>query len=450
MTTASKANAVQVAAELTEILLGYFVFDAHRTWYWRRLDEEHGLAWHHWAPDVGALRLREVVHGELKRMMDADPPEVLASVTTATVVAELQLLLPGPVAGFDRNPEFMRLIGGYLVDLRTGETRPARPHDFIVRHMSVEFPSFDPPTRWLSVLARAMPGAGEVAYFQQFAGYAFTGYTREHLFAFLQGPGGGGKSLILDVLRRLAGSYHVGVPDHVFVSNHPQHRQWLARLDGARLVCIAELPSGAWRTGPLKSLVSGDVQTANFMRMESFDFTPAATVVIGGNTKPRIPDAYSGFARRLLLIPVESAPEKERDPLLPEKLWRERNEIAGWMIEGARQYLESGLGAIPTRWRDEARDYITSEDMLRSWLDLCLVLEPSAFTPNRRLTESAEAFTGRRVRITALKEWAHSEGLPVTFTRRRPEPGTHPVAGALGIGICVGVPDVPDVPGFPG
>ena len=102
-----------------------------------------------------------------------------------------------------------------------------------------------------------IPDRSGKTYFQRFCGYSLTAYTREHVFLFLQGPQATGKSLILLIVSKILGSYHQSVPDDVFTAHHPPHRQWLARLDGARLVTIPELPPGAWRTATLKSPCGG-------------------------------------------------------------------------------------------------------------------------------------------------------------------------------------------------
>ena len=87
---------------------------------------------------------------------------------------------------------------------------------------------------------------------------------------------------------------------------------------------------------------------------------PIAKLMIGGNRKPSIPAGESGFARRLVLVPMDrTIREGDRDRELDEKLWHARSEIAGWMVQGAREYLEDGLGRFrsagtrpePTTWR---------------------------------------------------------------------------------------------------
>ena len=176
----------------------------------------------------------------------------------------------------------------------------------------------------------------ELRFLWLWCGYCLTGHTREHKFLFLQGPGGGGKTTLMEIFQAVLGGYHTSAPADAFVGHATPHRQWLARLDGARACVIPELPeSGRWQLATLKSLVSGDTQIANRMRQDSFEFIPQAKVVMGGNHKPSISRSDSGLARRMVLIPVDAIPEADRDSTMLAKLQGELRQIVRWFVEGA-------------------------------------------------------------------------------------------------------------------
>ena len=427
-----------MAAELASLLKDAHLWDPYRGWMFR---PEHG----HWRDDPKGGRVRKAIHEHVKRGRDEDT--IRGGVRTSLVFTEIEpLLLNSSPYLLNGNPENIGLEDGSILNLRDGSVRNGSPADRIDRWLPMATVSGATPALWMRVLHRAFPTEAEKDWFRRWCGYCLTAYTREHVFLFLQGPQATGKSLILLIVSKILGSYHQSVPDDVFTAHHPPHRQWLARLDGARAVTIPELPTGAWRTATLKSLVAGDVQVANRMRMDSFEFTPIAKLMIGGNRKPSIPAGESGFARRLVLVPMDrTIPESGRDRELDEKLWLERRDIAGWMVRGAREYLEGGLGPIPKRWREAGTDYVASEDVFRGWFDECLELDKAAFTPNRRLTESAEKFLERKVRIVQLKEWFTAQGAPVRFMKRRVQPDEAPVNGALGVQVCSSVPGVPGI-----
>ena len=422
---AAGRTATQLARDFAPQLRGRFVFDPFRGWF-------HLEDFGHWRHDAEELALRAEINGLLGT----------AGNRTGAIAQELQPHLPMTDA-FDADPEVIGLPDGSAWNLRlSGQSRPGRADEYISRTVGAMPEPDTEPTNWLAVLGHAMPDESARVWFQRWCGYLLTGYTREHKFLFLQGPGGGGKSTILETVRKAVGSYHRGVPEDLFTSAVPMHRQVIARLDGARVITCPELAQGAWRQGTLKSLVSGDVQTANFMRRDSFDFTPIAKMMIGGNHKPRIPEADSGFARRLVLVCIKSVPEDQRDPHLAEKLETELPAIIGWMLKGARAYLADGLGNVPRTWQLDAAEYLAVEDRIQGWVDERLTLDPDAFTPGVDLDKSYRDFTGQKSsQLTKLNEWfqtmADARALDVAVTRRRVQAGGNPVRGVLGVRLAI-------------
>ena len=255
----------------------------------------------------------------------------------------------------------------------------------------------DEPQCWLEALARALPDEYERAWFPA---VVWLLPDRAHERAQIPVParaGRGGKSTIVDILRTVAGGYHVGIPDNAFTGGRDApNREWLARLRGGRLVTLADIPGSVWsRLGLFKSLVAGDSVTARHLYAGSEDWIPPSSSSSPGIRSLLSHRADDGFARRLVLVPLEKIPIGERDLTFPERLHEELDGIAGWMVAGAVDWFDQGLGPIPQRWAAASRQYLAAEDVFRAWFDACLEADPASFIQSRDLVAS---FNGLRRR----------------------------------------------------
>ena len=235
--------------------------------------------------------------------------------------------------------------------------------------------------------------------------------TREGKFLFLQGDANGGKTTFIETLKSIFGDadrgYGGGVNGENLTSLRGDHKEWLARIDGMRMVIVSDIPNGSWNLGSLKATVTGDTITARFMNKESFEFRPVAKIIVSGNNKPRIPQSDSGFNRRLVLIPVDEIPEGERDKTFQRKLHMELPQIAHWMVDAAVEYFGKGLNeSVPDRWSQASSSYQRDEDVIRQWFDSSCVIDEKAFTTSDSLVRSYNEFTGSKLqRITPIAEW---------------------------------------------
>ena len=386
-----------------------------------------------WAPDDEALAVRQrVSHAVAASAADGVPG--LRTVRTRTVVTEMEPLV-AYTGGWDTDPAVVGLPDDTVMDLRSGEMRAARPSDRISRRLGA-VPDFDvEPAVWLKTLEHICRTSIEHEWLRMWCGLCLTGHTRDAKFVFLQGPGGGGKGIIMRTLIDVAGTYHMGLPNHAFVGTGSRHPEWIARLAGARLATVADMPRGTWQNiDLLKSLVGGDPVTANFMRMGSFTFESTAKLMLGGNHQPALGYSDSGFARRVTLIPA--AKVTDPDPHLRQTLLAELPAICSWFIRAAHDYLQSdGLPDTPERWSTATTNYLETDDKVGAWFrDRCRH-DPDAFTPGTDLVADFNAYTGENIkRSTRLYDWlGQYPQQGVTKTRRRPAKDSNPVDGFAGV-----------------
>ena len=271
----------------------------------------------------------------------------------------------------DRN-DFMLGVENGIVDLRSGEFRPARREDLLTQRCGTQFNASATCPTFERFLSRVTGGNIELqAYLQRLVGYALTGDTREHCFAFLYGHGANGKSTFLDTLTRLIGNYACQTqPETLMARRGGGASSDLARLVGKRLVVSNEIREGAHLEENLvKQLVGGDMVTARFLYQEHFEFRPKFKLLIAGNHQPVIKGDDDGIWRRVHLVPfVHTIPEKERDKGLGEKLAKELSGILNWAIAGCLEWQKRGLDAPKIITEATAR-YREEMDLLGAWIE---------------------------------------------------------------------------------
>lgn len=303
--------------------------------------------------------------------------------------------------------DFLLGTPGGTVDLRTGELREATRGDYITRLTSIAPAERGTrPEAWLRFLGEVFPGDPEmVTFMQRLAGYALTGSTREHRFFVCHGSGRNGKGTLLGTLQAIMGDYAKGIPTATLLeARSPQHASPLARLRGARFVRGAELPVGqVWDEGLVKQLTGGDSITANLMRQDAFDFVPKFTLIVDGNTKPRIRTTDVAMRSRMTLIPFTASFAGREDRELPDRLKGEAGAILRWAIDGAVAWQRDGL-RIPASVDRASRDYLDSEDSLAHFLE-----DETVAAPGNRVTAAAL--------YSRYRGWAAEQGVAAATAR---------------------------------
>ena len=272
-----------------------------------------------------------------------------------------------PIEAFDADPWALNTPEG-IVDLRTGKLAPSDSGRLFTRCTAVA-PSVSPTPRWNAFLLEAANGDAEmVSYLKRLAGYALTGSTREHVLAFLWGPGGNGKGVFLNTLVRVLGSYAaVAAMDTFTSSRFDRHPAELAALVGARLVTAQETQEDrSWDEAKVKSITGGDPITARFMRQDFFTYLPQFKLLFAGNHRPHIKNLDDAMRRRFHLVPFTARPPFP-DQVLAERLQVEWAGILQWAVEGCLEWQRDGLHP-PAAVVEATQNYFIDEDPLGRWM----------------------------------------------------------------------------------
>lgn len=371
-------------------------------------------------------------------------PRIASAQTVAAVerLARADRQHAATIDQWDADPWLLNTPGG-VVDLRTGELRPAACADYMTKITAVA-PGGERHL-WQSFLSRITNGNEDLQRFlQRMCGYALTGVTREHALFFLYGTGANGKSKFLNAIAGVMGDYAKTAPIETFLDSKNQHHPTdLAGLQGARLVTAIETDDGRrWAESKIKTLTGGDRIAARFMRQDFFEYVPQFKLIVAGNHKPGLRTVDEAVRRRFNLLPFTvTIPVHERDPELDEKLRKEWPGILKWMVEGCLSWQSEGMQA-PKAVSEATQDYFASEDLLARWIeDRCDV-------SGAHWTSTTALFTDWRTWCDQNQEYAGSQK---SFSQNLESHGFSPKRtnqnrGYLGIGLVTDVTDTTVMP----
>lgn len=248
-------------------------------------------------------------------------------------------------------------------------------------------------------LAKVQPDPEVRAFLKRWFGYNLTGLTTEQKLLFNYGGGRNGKSTLVDLIARILADYGTTIPIESLTGSDQRKGSDatpdLVRLPGARMVRASEPEQGQkMKEALIKSLTGGEAIMIRRMQQEFVEVQPEFKLTISGNHKPEIRGGDDGIWRRVLLLNwgVQIAND-EVDPLLPQKMWAERDGILRWLVEGFLEYARDGLNP-PASILAATEEYRRDSDPTRVFL-----------TEECEITGSSEDFeTGGDLR-DAMKAW---------------------------------------------
>lgn len=316
---------------------------------------------------------------------------------------------------------------------------PHRPGDFISKiaphewRPAAQAPVFD------TFLKTVQPDPEIRAFLKRLAGYCLLGITVEQCLAFYYGAGRNGKSTFVDLLCDIFGDYAVTLSIDSFAGDTQRGGSEatpdLARLPGARLVSASEPEMGVkLKDALIKRVTGGEKIPVRRLHQDFIEVLPQFTIMLSGNHKPRIDDTSDGIWRRVYLVPWEvQIPVADVDRDLPKKLRAESEGVLAWLVEGALDYLNYGLGA-PEKVLAATREYREESDPIGAFIrTACIVtgkdedeatpgdlfIGYSNFAAKEGVSEFKQVTFSRRLPDYTRLSWASPDGVMRTFWKSK-------------------------------
>ncbi|MGO3307195.1 MAG: phage/plasmid primase, P4 family [Sphingobacterium sp.] len=290
------------------------------------------------------------------------------------VVEELKHRLTVLPNDFDKDTMLMNTENGY-VDLANGVLHEHDISKMFSQQANTEFTEKIDAPEWEQFLEDIFASDFElINYIQKAVGYSLTGSTREQAMFILHGNGRNGKSLFLETISDILGTYAKTMQaNSIIVKQTNGVNTDIARLKGARLVTSSE-PNEGFRLdeGLLKQLTGGDKVTARKLYGDEFEFNPQFKLWLATNHKPIVRGTDDGIWRRLILVPFNvQIPDHKVDKDLKYKLQREASGILNWAVDGCLKWQREGL-KVPSIIENASKGYRNEMDVLEGFIADCL------------------------------------------------------------------------------
>jgi len=310
----------------------------------------------------------------------------------AEIASGMQGICTEPDA-LDADPFLFACKNG-VVDLRTKELIPNRRELLLTKQSPIAYDAAATCPTWDKFLRRIMGDSAElIAFLQRAIGYSMTSDTSEQVMFMLWGSGQNGKSVFIETLAKIFGTYHTATTSDLVLLDQPTGENAIARLKGARFVPASEVPeNGRFNEARIKQLTGQDTISARYLYKEYFDFRPHFKFWLRCNSRPQISGGDLGIWRRMHCIPfTQTILESEKDKHLAQKLEQELPGILNWAIDGAVKWQEIGL-APPEAVLETVEEYKEDMDTIAQWLSAACIIDPECRVLGASLYESYKAW----------------------------------------------------------
>ena len=313
------------------------------------------------------------------------------------MVSIAEPLAPVTTDDFETDPWLLNVQNGTL-DLRSATFRPHDRNDFMLSIAGAKFDDEAKCPRWRSFVDEIMDGDKElVDYLQRLAGYWATGAIREHILPVFYGSGGNGKSVYLNSIQSVLGSFTMKAgKSFLMATKHEQHPTACADLYRKRLAIAIETDENRRLDEALvKELTGGDRVRARRMREDFWEFSPTHKLVLCTNHKPRVFGTDDGIWRRISLVPFTvQIPPDEQDPELTNKLRDESSGILNWIIAGCVKWQADGL-TRPKAVEAATAEYRTDSDTIGEFLYEKCVIADESYATGKQLFDAYKDWNGQ-------------------------------------------------------
>lgn len=299
-----------------------------------------------------------------------------------------------------------------MVNLETGQVRPAAPADLVTKLTSAEY---DPGARdevWERVLEEVIPSPVDRMFFQRWAGYCLTGRTSEKIILAIHGPAGSGKSTVSEPFAKAMGQYAaVWQPDVIVDRSGVNIDEAMYRVRGARLVTVSEMRRGTrLNEGVMKNATGADTVAARGLYMSGMSYRPQFKLWVHTNFVPDSADDAL-MARFAFLKMGRQFTRGEQDPGVKTYLEEDasaQRAILAWAVQGWVSVLQGGSVGRPEHSDDEAAEHLLRSDPVRRFM-----LET--------MVQSADPGDGIDSAMTyaAYEAWCREERIAKPFTLSR-------------------------------
>jgi len=343
----------------------------------------------------------------------------------------------------DQNPWLVACSNG-VVDLRTGDLRPGRQEDMLLKACPLDYPEDGinaDVSLWEGALLDIFSGRQNmVDFFRQVCGSALVGEVMQALFIVMTGRGANGKSMVVkalsEVLGPLAGSIRPEMLlDQNRVANASGATPEIAALRGLLMAFASETDDGCKIASSRVKWLTGNDPLVARMPYDKYEmiFLPTHTLFLMTNHLPHASADDYALWRRMVVIPfdvsfvVRCDPEQElaenerdADPELPGKLKKIYPNILGWLVRGCLEWQKNGYKLIqPAAVKEAGKKYREDEDSVGDFIQECCIVGDGYHVSAAAVYERFEAWWKENVSNWVPKKKRFGQWFTARFEKRK-------------------------------
>ncbi len=240
-----------------------------------------------------------------------------------------------------------------------------------------------------------------VEFLQRAVGFSAMGLSGKHFFMCV-GPKDTGKTTFQETIRAVLGPEYAGeiqIDTLMRTETDLTAKADIADLQGMRFVSTSEVERGGkLAVARVKYLTGGSHIKTSRKYEHPFSFPPSHTIWMDTNEKPVIGNPHDAVWGRIQTVLFEyEIPANERRETFREELLREKNGIAGWVVQGAMKCFREGLNP-PSEVLNATEAYRHECDRLSPFL-----AEHCEISPDR-----SEYWVGTNTLWEAYSLWANN------------------------------------------
>jgi putative DNA primase/helicase len=238
------------------------------------------------------------------------------------------------------NKNEVHLLNGIL-NLETMQVMPFSKDKISIIQLPIEYDQEAQPEKFLKFLTEILPEKTDQDCIQELFGYFLSPEYNHHKAFMFIGPGGNGKSTLIDVMRIFLGSKNISAVELQALEDN----QFMAALLYGK---IANLngdigPKSLQKTSTFKILCGNDLITVDNKYGKPFQFVNRAKMVFACNQLPEIQNPTPADFRRWIVLQFNQVFEgNAADTELLQKI-STKKEISGilnWAISGLKRLNE--------------------------------------------------------------------------------------------------------------
>lgn len=283
-----------------------------------------------------------------------------------------------------------------IVDLKTGALRPSDPAAMHTLSTTAAYTDSEAECpHWEAFLEKVLPDKPTRNYVHKLLGLSLVGETpKGDEIPFLFGPGGTGKSTVLETVKEVLGDYAIVAPSQLLKPKHgSSHTYDLARLRGKRFVIANEI-DGKVDEGTLKAITANDLSGRQIRERET-TWDNSVVLWMVSNSPLRINGADFGLRRRIKQIEMDVVLDGPGyvGPMR-EAFVKEHAGILAWLVRGGIA-ARKGLVA-PARVDSSTADLFDSANPLLLWVGDACEHDPLGWQSGADLHASYESWCDQR------------------------------------------------------